>query len=74
MNPKDWIDLLQRLFAWFSERRNPVRQQAARVLATFEAMGWPVLRSMLCCRRRYSFRLTSGPVPISSSWPCVRHI
>lgn len=39
MNPKDWIDLLQRLFAWFSERRNPVRQQAARVLATFEAHG-----------------------------------
>ncbi|MEK8081743.1 hypothetical protein [Pseudomonas sp. XK-1] len=37
MNPKDWIDLLQRLFAWLSERRNPVRQQAARVLATFEA-------------------------------------
>ncbi|CAM5408767.1 hypothetical protein SSTU70S_03039 [Stutzerimonas stutzeri] len=24
MNPKDWIDLLQRLFAWLSERRNPV--------------------------------------------------
>lgn len=43
MNPKDWIDLLQRLFAWFSERRNPVRQQAARVLSTFEAHGvtWP---------------------------------
>lgn len=41
MNPKDWIDLLQRLFAWFSERRNPVRQQAARVLATFEAHGVP---------------------------------
>lgn len=39
MNPKDWIDLLQRLFAWLSERRNPVRQQAARVLATFEAHG-----------------------------------
>ena len=39
MNPKDWIDLLQRLFAWVSERRNPVRQQAARVLATFEAHG-----------------------------------
>lgn len=39
MNPKDWIDLLQRLFAWVIERRNPVRQQAARVLATFEAHG-----------------------------------
>ena len=39
MNPKDWIDLLQRLFSWFSERRNPVRQQAARVLSTFEAHG-----------------------------------
>ncbi|WP_312680267.1 hypothetical protein [Stutzerimonas nitrititolerans] len=39
MNPKDWIDLLQRLFAWLSERRNPVRQQAACVLATFEAHG-----------------------------------
>lgn len=39
MNPKDWIDLLQRLFAWLSERRNPVRQQAARVLATFHAHG-----------------------------------
>lgn len=39
MNPKDWIDLLQRLFAWLNERRNPVRQQAARVLATFEAHG-----------------------------------
>ncbi len=39
MNPKDWIDLLQRLFAWLSERRNPVRQQAVRVLATFEAHG-----------------------------------
>lgn len=39
MNPKDWIDLLQRLFSWFIERRNPVRQQAARVLATFEAHG-----------------------------------
>lgn len=39
MNPKDWIDLLQRLFAWHSERRNPVRQQAARVLETFEAHG-----------------------------------
>ncbi len=23
MNPKDWIDLLQRLFAGLSERRNP---------------------------------------------------
>lgn len=39
MNPKDWIDLLQRLFAWLSERQNPVRQQAARVLETFEAHG-----------------------------------
>ncbi len=39
MNPKDWIDLLQRLFVWLSERHNPVRQQAARVLATFEAHG-----------------------------------
>ena len=39
MNPKDWIDLLQRLFAWLIERRNPVHQQAARVLATFEAHG-----------------------------------
>lgn len=39
MNPKDWIDLLQRLFAWLSERHNPVRQQAARMLATFEAHG-----------------------------------
>ncbi len=39
MNPKDWIDLLQHLFAWLSERRNPVRQQAARVLETFEAHG-----------------------------------
>lgn len=35
MNPKDWIDLLQRLFSWLSERRNPVRQQSARVLETF---------------------------------------
>lgn len=39
MNPKDWLDLLQRLFAWIVERRNPVRQQAARMLATFEAHG-----------------------------------
>lgn len=39
MNPKDWIDLLQRLFAWLSERRNLVRQQATRVLGTFEANG-----------------------------------
>lgn len=39
MNPKDWIDLLQRLFTWISERRNPVRLQAARVLETFEAHG-----------------------------------
>ncbi|MCU1718181.1 hypothetical protein [Pseudomonas sp. 5P_3.1_Bac2] len=35
----DWINLLQRLFSWFSERRNSARQQAARVLATFEAHG-----------------------------------
>ncbi|MCY1456895.1 hypothetical protein D9M71_741450 [compost metagenome] len=27
MNPKDRIDLLQRLFAWLSERRNPVRRK-----------------------------------------------
>ena len=39
MNPKDWIDLLQRLLGWISDRRNPVRRQAARVLATFEAHG-----------------------------------
>ncbi|WP_236208224.1 hypothetical protein [Pseudomonas tohonis] len=39
MNPKDWIDLLQRLLGWVSDRRNPVRRQAARVLATFEAHG-----------------------------------
>lgn len=37
LNPKDWIDLLLRLFAWINERRNPVRQQAVRVLETFEA-------------------------------------
>lgn len=39
MNPKDWIDLLQRLLGWISDRRNPARRQAARVLATFEAHG-----------------------------------
>ncbi|MDF3935515.1 hypothetical protein [Pseudomonas citronellolis] len=39
MNPKDWIELLQRLFGWISDRRNPARRQAARVLATFEAHG-----------------------------------
>lgn len=39
MNPKDWIDLLQQLFTWLRERRNPVRLQAARVLETFEAHG-----------------------------------
>ncbi|MCF6753014.1 hypothetical protein [Aquipseudomonas alcaligenes] len=39
MNPKDWIDLLQRLLGWINDRRNPVRRQAARVLATFEAHG-----------------------------------
>lgn len=39
MNPKDWIELLQRLFGWVTDRRNPVRRQAARVLATFEAHG-----------------------------------
>lgn len=39
MNPKDWIDLLQRLLGWISDRRNPARRQAARVLATFAAHG-----------------------------------
>lgn len=39
MNPKDWIDLLQRLLGWISDRRNPARRQAARVLATFKAHG-----------------------------------
>lgn len=39
MNPKDWIDLLQRLFNWIKDRRNPVHQQAVRVLGTFEAHG-----------------------------------
>ncbi len=37
LNPKDWIDLLLRLFTWINDRRNPVRQQAARILETFEA-------------------------------------
>lgn len=41
MNPKDWIDLLQSLFAWLNERRNPVRQQAARVLATLKPWRGP---------------------------------
>lgn len=39
MNPKDWIDLLQGLIGWISDRCNPVRRQAVRVLATFEAHG-----------------------------------
>lgn len=39
MNPKDWIDLLQGLIGWISNRCNPVRRQAVRVLATFEAHG-----------------------------------
>ncbi|HHZ6872720.1 TPA: hypothetical protein ACWLT0_003899 [Pseudomonas aeruginosa] len=39
MNPKDWIDLLQGLIGWISNRWNPVRRQAVRVLATFEAHG-----------------------------------
>ena len=39
MNPKDWIDLLQRLFAWLSERRNPVRQLGHGESSQFQAAG-----------------------------------
>lgn len=39
MNPKDWFELLERAFNWLSNRRNPVRRQAVRVLETLEAHG-----------------------------------
>lgn len=72
---KDGVDLLERLLKWRRSKLNPVRQQAARVLETFEAygIGRTQVNSFLPAELRLPAMRWSDPDELKGSL-CQEHI